>query len=222
MIAGGAEHGKLLAECSRRDFVRRASLLGLGLLVAEALEVARLMGAPEPALAQAGGNDATLQAFADTMIPGRRAATTDLGAAIDPSAIAGVDELPGAVEADALALFHHPEIGFDALEPVFLTELESRSLPLGANFLSLDFGHRVQVALAGLDFSNSTRVVWEAAAAVPFTAFCAAAINPNQTAAKASGYRVMGLPGEAPNGYQRDFSYGRRLSRERTTSGSLP
>jgi hypothetical protein len=79
----------------------------------------------------------------------------------------------------------------------------------------------VQTCLAGLDFGNPTRLVWEAAAAVPFTAFCAAALIPNATAAQASGYRVMGLPGIAPAGY-RDFSYGRRLSRERTRGGNLP
>ena len=63
--------------------------------------------------------------------------------------------------------------------------------------------------------------MWEAAAAVAFTAFCAAATQINPTSATASGYRVMGHPGTAPEGY-RDFSYGRRLSRERTRGGSLP
>jgi len=42
----------------------------------------------------------------------------------------------------------------------------------------------------------------------------------NGTAAKASGYRVMGLPGVAPKGYK-SFSYRRRLSRERTKKGYL-
>lgn len=64
-------------------------------------------------------------------------------------------------------------------------------------------------------------MVWEAAAAVPFTAFCAAALIRNATASQACGYRVMGLPGTAPAGY-RDFSHGRKLSAERTTTGSLP
>ena len=77
------------------------------------------------------------------------------------------------------------------------------------------------ICLDGLDYGNPTRLVWEAASAVPFTAFCAAALIRNATAATASGYRVMGLPGTAPNGY-RGFSYGRRLSEERTRSGSLP
>jgi hypothetical protein len=164
--------------------------------------------------------DATLQAFADTMIPGRRATTTDLGHAIDPLAIAGVDSLPGAVEADALALYHHPEIGFDSLAPTFLSDLETRSLPQGGDFLRLAFPARVQVCLGGLDFSNPARLVWEAAAAVPFTAFCAAALIRSATARQASGYRVMGLPGAAPNGYG-GYSYRRRLSRERTRHGSL-
>ena len=73
--------------------------------------------------------DATLQAVADTMIPGRKAKLTDLGNEIHPKAIAGVHSEPGAVEADALFLYHHPLIGFDALEPAFLADLEARSLP---------------------------------------------------------------------------------------------
>ena len=38
---------------------------------------------------------------------------------------------------------------------------------------------------------------------------------------EASGYRVMGYPGAAPNGYT-GFSYRRKLSRERTKKGYLP
>ena len=165
--------------------------------------------------------DATLQAFADTMLPGCRVDRTDLGNPVDPLAIAGVDPLPGAVQADALALSHHPEVGFDPLAPAFLADLEARSLPHGADFLHLDFPARVQVCLDGLDFSNPSRTLWELAAAIPFIAFCAAPLIRNATASQACGYRVMGLPGVAPNGYA-DFSYGRQLSVERTSAGSLP
>lgn len=217
----GAEHEALLADLTRRGFLQRAGAAGLGALVASALPVARELARPDTATAAPSLPDATLQAFADTMIPGRRAPVTDLGHEIDPRAIAGVDPLPGAVEADALALYHHPLIGFDALEPAFLTELAAQAAPLGADFLSLDFERRVRACVAGLDFGNPARVVWEAAAAVPFTAFCAAALIPNATAHHASGYRVMGLPGAAPHGY-RDFSYHRRLAPERTHTGSLP
>jgi hypothetical protein len=210
----GSAHRALVDDLTRRTFMRRAGGVALALSAWPLADAA--LGAPS-------ASDATLQAFADTMIPGRKAVRTDLGNEIDPRAIAGVDPLPGAVEADALALYHHPEVGFDALAGPFLTEVATRSLPLGGDFLGLGWDQRVQVCVGGLSFDNPTRQVWEAAAAVPFTAFCAAAlIAPPQTAAKASGYRVMGLPGAAPAGYQTDFSYGRKLARERTATGSLP
>ena len=215
-----AEHAALIEDLTRRGFLRRSGVLGLSALVASAVPYAQRLLDPPPALADVGRLDGTLQAFADTILPGRRATRTDLGNEIHPQAIAGVDPLPGAVEADALALFHHPLIGFDALEPALLADLSTRSLTQGADFLDLAFDKRVAVLIAGLDFGNPARAVWEAAAAVPFTAFCAAALIPNATAAHASGYRVMGLPGIAPNGY-RAFSYGKRLARERTRKGYL-
>lgn len=220
MSAG--DHHDLLHLLSRRDVLSRASKLAVGLAVLPPLPPLPGPGAPPNPLPNptADLTDATLQAFADTMLPGRSAQRTDLGNPIHPLAIAGVDWRPGAVEADALAVYHHPEIGFDPLAPEFLAGLESGSLPHGADFLHLDFAGRVQVCLAGLDFQNPSRQVWEAAAAVPFAAFCAAALIRDATAAEASGYRVMGLPGPAPNGY-RGFSYRRRLSRERTRTGSL-
>jgi hypothetical protein len=214
-----SEHGVLLDELTRRGFLQRA---GVGALILAAAPLARELVAADPARAQLGGLpvDATLQAFADTMIPGRKASKTDLGNAIDPRAIAGVDKGPGAVEADALALYHHPLTGFDALEGPFLSDLAARSLQHGGEFVSMGFDNRVKVCIDGLAFSNPIRVLWEAAAAVPFTAFCAAALIPEQTAAKASGYRVMGLPGAAPRGY-RGFSYRKKLSKERTKKGYL-
>jgi hypothetical protein len=227
---GGAQgRGPLAAELSRRDFVVRASTLGLGMPVLAAGPAARLVRAAPavaaglPSLAGMPVADATLQAFADTLVPGRRAERTDLGDPIDPRAIAGVDGDPGAVEADALRLYHDPLIGFDALEPPFLADLSARALAVGrGEFLSLDYQKRVQTVLSGLDFSNPMLTLWEAAAAVPFTAFCAAAEQPGATSATASGYRVMGYPGAAPNGYQSDFGYGRRMSPERTADGNLP
>lgn len=218
--AGTAEPlGELL---SRRQILKRASVLGLGGMVLSAMPVAeRILATADPAQAATPLADPTLQAFADTLIPGRPALRTDLGNVIDPRAIAGVHDEPGAVEADALALFHDALIGFDALEPAFLTELEARSLPRGGQFLDLVYAKRVEVCLEGLAASNPSVQVWEAAAAVPFAAFVAAATQPNATIDTACGYQVTGQPGTAPNGYA-DFSYGRRLSSERTSTGSLP
>jgi enediyne biosynthesis protein E8 len=209
-------HQDLLALLSRRQVLTRASTIALGVLALPTLPLP--VRAPNPAVSP---TDATLQAFADTMLRGCPADRTDLGNPIDPLAIAGVDPLPGAVQADALALYHHPEVGFDPLAPAFLSELERRSLPHGGDFLHLPFAARVQVCLDGLDFSNPTRLVWELSAAVAFIGFCASPLIRNATAAQASGYRVMGLPGVAPNGYA-DYSYGRPLSAERTKAGSLP
>jgi enediyne biosynthesis protein E8 len=199
---------------SRRELLE----LGLAALVAQALPVAVRVS---PAAAQTPVDDLTLGAFADTILPGRAASLTDRGAPIPAGAIAGVDSQPGAVEAGAIQLFHDPRVGFDALAPAFIADLEARSLGQGGAFASLPFDKRVAVVLAGLDFGNGDRVLWEAAAAVPFTAFCAAGLVPGATSKTASGYRVMGLPGTASHGY-RGFSYGRRLAVERTHRGSLP
>ena len=202
--------------------MRRAGVLGAGAFVAAALPLAERMIAADPALAAVAIDDATLQAFADTMIPGRKVAKTDMGDEIHPMAIAGVDRLPGAVQADALRVYHDPLVGFyPTLVGPFLSDLSGRSLQQGnPSFLSLSFAKRVKVCLSGLSFSNGSRVLYEAAAAVPFTAFCAAAEHPIGTSKNASGYRVMGYPGAAPNGYY-GFSYRRKLSRERTKKGYL-
>ena len=214
---------RLADELSRRDFMRRAGALGAGAFVAAALPLAERMIAADPALAAVAIDNATLQAFADTMIPGRKASKTDMGDEIHPLAIAGVDRLPGAVEADALRVYHDPLVGFyPTLIGPFLTDLSGRSLQQGnPSFLMLSFDKRVKACLSGLSFSNGSRVLYEAAAAVPFTAFCAAAEHPIGTSKNASGYRVMGYPGAAPNGYY-GFSYRRKLSRERTKKGYLP
>ena len=213
--------GPVGAELSRRDLLRHASVLGAAGLVASALPVAERILAADPAFAAVSPDDATMQAFADTIIPGRKAERTDLGDEIHPQAIAGVDSEPGAVEADVLRLYHHPLTGFDAIEPVFLGELSARSLRRGGPFLSLGFEERTSVLLEALSFDNEDRVLYEAAAAVPFTAFCAAAIHEVGTSKNASGYRVMGYPGAAPQGYRR-YSYGRKLARDFTKKGYLP
>jgi enediyne biosynthesis protein E8 len=212
--------GPVGLELSRRDFLRDTSVLGAAALIASAMPVAERILAADPALAAVPADEATMQAFADTIIPGRKAATTDLGDEIHPDAIAGVDDEPGAVEADAMRLYHHPLTGFDALEPAFLADLSTRSLQQGGPFLGLDFDGRSAVLLQALSFDNPDRVLYEAAAAVPFTAFCAAAVHETGTSKNASGYRVMGYPGAAPQGYRR-YSYGRQLARDFTKKGYL-
>lgn len=207
---------------SRRQVLQRATAFGIGGLVLSAMPAAeRILGGIADADAAVTNADGTLQAVADTMIPGRKVDRTDLGNEIDRKAIAGVHGEPGAVQADALMLFHDSRIGFDALEPAFLSELQSRSLLRGGQFLDLPFAKRVAVVLDGLDGSNPGVLVWEAAAAVAFAAFLVAATQENATIDTACGLQVMGHPGTAPNGYA-DYSYRKKLSRELTAGGSLP
>ena len=164
-----------------------------------------------PAAAAASGlptdPDGTLQAFYDTMIPGSKVPglKTELGHAIHPKAIAGVDPEPGAVYTDALLLGKNPKLGFELLAPAFLAELETRALAQGAIadgalFLSLDYEHRQAVCVGGLAFSNPTRLVWEAAAAVAFTAFCAAATIVNADGRPGRPNRAAGYRGHGPSG----------------------
>ena len=213
---------EVAAELSRREFLGRAGALGAGALIASALPLVERMARPEMAAA-AGPMDGTLQAFFDTIIPGRKVPSlrTQLGNPIDPKAIAGADREHGAVYSDALLLAHNPKIGFDALAPAFMGELEAFAATNGGQFLDLDYEHRQAVCLQGFDFANPTRLVWEAAAGIPFTAFCAAANVRDATDRTAAGYAVMGHPGTAPHGY-RHFSYGVALNRERTKKGYLP
>src|SRR5258706_15426548 len=159
------------SDLSRRDFLRRTSLLGTAALIASALPIAERLGYPSRAAADPTLDDATLQAFADTIIPGRKVDKTESGGQIHPLAIAGVDGQPGAVEGDGLKLFHPPLVGFGALEPAFLTDLSTRSLQQGGAFLDLTYDKRVLVLTQAFDFSNPDRLLYEAAAAVPFTAF---------------------------------------------------
>jgi hypothetical protein len=207
---------------SRREVLQRASALGIGGLVLSSLPVAeRILAAAAPAAAAPTLTDGTLQAFADTLIPGRKATRTDLGNEIHPKAIAGAHPEPGAVQADTLLLYHHPLIGFDLVAPAFLADVEARSLLRLGQFIDLPFAKRTEVCVDGLSPSNPTAQVWELAAAVPFAAFLCTAAQKNAVIDNSSGLQVMGHPGIAPQGYA-DHSYRRVLSAERTSGGSLP
>jgi len=202
------------ATLSRRRLLQSGALLSLLPLAERVLAAPVALGAPSL-------TDGTLQAFADTLIPGKKATRTDLGNEIHPKAIAGAHPEPGAVQADSLLLYHHPLIGFDLVAPAFLADLSARSLLRGGQFLDLPFDKRTAVCLDGLASSNPSGEVWQLASAVPFAAFLCTATQKNAKIDKSSGLQVMGFPGIAPNGYA-DYSYRRVLSTERTASGSLP
>ena len=196
-----------------------------------ALPAARLLGAAPaaaagvPSLAGVPLADATLQAFADTLHPGPQG-EPHRPRRPDPPARDRRRATPSRArcEADALRLYHDPLIGFDALAPAFLAELEARSLPRGGPFLDAvrTTSACSRAASTGSTSRNPTALVWEAAAAVPFAAFCAAGEQPNGTIETASGYQVMGYPGTAPNGYQPTSATAARSRASGPRTGSLP
>ena len=65
-------HDDVLALLSRRELIGRASAAALGAIVASALPL--VDSADAATSSNPGITDATLQAFADTMLPGRRVA----------------------------------------------------------------------------------------------------------------------------------------------------
>ena len=74
--------------------------------------------------------------------------------------------------------------------------MSTRSLLRGGTFLDLSYSKRVSVLVDGLNASNPTLIVWEAAIAVAFVSFVMAAAQREPTIDTASGYQVMGVPGD--------------------------
>ena len=100
--------------------------------------------------------------------------------------------------------------------------METRSLLRGGQFLDLPFAKRVAVCVDGLDaVEPERRRLGGRRRRRRSRRSSRRRPSANATIDTASGYQVMGYPGTAPNGYA-DYSYGRKLSRERTSNGSLP
>ena len=81
-MASHAEHGALVAELTRRGFLRRAgrSVLGALILSADARWRPSSWRTREAQLPRLLPADATLQAFADTIIPGAQGRTAPTSA----------------------------------------------------------------------------------------------------------------------------------------------
>ena len=176
---------------------------------------------PEAAAADPNLADATLQAFFDTIIPGRPVdcapssatrSTRRRSPASTPS--------PARSRPTRCCSPTTRRSASTRSAPAFLADLEARSLTAGRPLPRPRLrGARARSASAGSPSRTPTGSSGRPAAAIPFTAFCAAAnISATRPASTAAGYEVMGHPGTAPHGYQ-DFSYRRRLNRGRTREG---
>ncbi|MCM2577822.1 DUF5987 family protein [Streptomyces sp. MTZ3.1] len=175
---------------------------------------------------------ATLEAFADTVVPGEKRHARD-------HAIAGATGGPGAVQAGAIDMLRLPELGLGPLMPALAGLLCTEAtryalgrgkvlLPSRPAFVALDFGDRTRLTaqLTGPDAVD--RQVWVLLALFASIAFDNAA---HLHTVKALEQRHPGLawlrfPAPDADGLWRfpTYSYGKRLAREHphTTAGGHP
>jgi len=121
------------------------------------------------------GVDATLEAFADTMIPGAKRSPAD-------RAIAGAAHGPGAVQAGALDLLYFPTLGIATVLPAFASAINAKALTYAAEhqlvldptvpaYVALGFADRTRLAVQVLDYSEPDYLLFYAVAALAFIAF---------------------------------------------------
>jgi len=175
----------------------------------------------------------TLEAFADTLIPGQKRHDGDY-------AIAGAARGPGAVQAGAVDLMWFPEAAIGPALPALASMLNARASAYAAEhqrlldptlppFVSLRFGDRTRLLLELLDPAAQDYLVWWALAAMPFLAFHTAGHLHTAEAVRRGhpGLRSIGFPHPDADGLWRfpHFSYRRRLARSHpatTHNGNPP
>jgi hypothetical protein len=175
----------------------------------------------------------TLEAWADTIVPGAKRSPED-------RVVAGATPGPGAVQAGVWELLNDPDAGVQAALPAFTallnTEATGYALAHGvrvpiteAPFVSLPFEHRTGLALALLNPKHPDQLLWYALAAMALLAFHTAAQFDTATAVRAGhpGLAWIGFPMPDRDGLWRfpRFSYERQLAREHpatTASGNPP
>jgi len=163
----------------------------------------------------------TLEAFADTLIPGRKRFDGDV-------AVAGVVKRAGAVEAGAVDLMWFPPAAVGPVLPMFVSMLDTRATTYAAQhevvvdptlppFVALGFADRTRLCLELLDPDAPDYLLWWALAAMPFLAFHTAGHLHTAAAVRAGhpGLRAIGFPHPDDDGLWRfpHFSYRRKLAR---------
>jgi hypothetical protein len=174
----------------------------------------------------------TLEAFADTLIPGQKRYDGD-------HAVAGVARGPGAVQGGAVDLMWFPEAAIGPALPGLAAMLDARAVGYAAQhqllldptlppFVALGFADRTRLLLELLDPGAQDYLVWWALAAMPFLAFHTAGHLNTVRAVRHGhpGLRWIGFPQPDRDGLWRfpHFSYRRKLARSHphTTSNGNP
>lgn len=175
---------------------------------------------------------ATLEAFADTLIPGQKRYDGD-------HAIAGAAAGPGAVQAGALDLMWFPQAGIGPVLPALGALLDTRATQYAAShrrvldptlppLVALSFADRTELLLELLDPAAEDYLAWFALAAMPFLAYHTAGHLHTAEAVRHGhpGLRALGFPHPDPDGLWRfpEASYRRRLAHPhpRTTANGNP
>lgn len=167
---------------------------------------------------------ATLEAFADTLIPGEKRSPGD-------RAIAGVASGAGAVQAGALDTMSFPPAGVGPLLPAIAVGLNARAAAFAATnaivldptvppLVALDFAQRTTLLVQLLDGTDPDQLAWFAIAALAFLAYHTAAHLDTAAAV------AMGHPGLAAIGFPAPQADGRwrfpEASYRRTVAPSHP
>jgi hypothetical protein len=199
----------------------RRQLLRLGFAAAVAWELAPWVPAVGATAAPQPVVDITLEAFADTLIPGQKRYPGD-------RAVAGAAKGAGAVQAGALAFMRFPPVGVAPLLPAFAAAVNAEALTYAAQqrlvldptvppFVALDFTHRTRLAVQLLDFSRPDYLLYYALAALAFLAFHTAGHLHTADAVRSGhpGLKRLGFPRPDADGLWRfpNASYHRRLAR---------
>jgi hypothetical protein len=177
----------------------------------------------------------TLEAFADTLIPGYKRYAADY-------AIAGVSHQAGAVQAGALRFMRYGPTGVTAALPTFAALIDAAALAYIAShkvtvdptlppFVALTYRHRKAMLdhlLNRRHESGDEQLFWFALAGLVFLAYHTAGYLPTAQAVREGhpGLKAIGFPKPDPDGLWRfpEFSYRRKLARHHphTTRGGNP
>ena len=173
------------------------------------------------ASAEAAIRTMTLEAFADTFVPGEKRSPDDV-------AIAGAAPGPGAVMAGAIELLEAPATGVsEGLDDIVITlnehatsYAEEHDITLDANvppFVSLDYEQRSALMRILTAPEHPEKEFWVLTALFCFMAFDTAA-HMNTVSAIEEGHpglTMMGFAKPDPDGLWRfpDYTYGRQLAR---------
>ncbi len=204
--------------------LKRRRLLQLVALAPFAWQARPWLVRPPDAFAQTLPDDPaivpTLEAFADTLIPGEKRSPTD-------RAIAGVAEGAGAVQAGALDLMNFPPAGVAPALPAFATGLNAHALqyagqhaivldPTVPPFVALAFADRTALLVDILDGSGPDELAYFALAALAFLAYHTAGHLPLVDAVRGGhpGLAAIGFPQPQADGlwHFTEFSYRRALA----------